>query len=257
MKKTEEIRVWNAKEGYVRFNGAIQHIVVNKITIVPHEDAEDEDEKKMFEIDCVIGGVAMEIVRTDLPSLYANEDDCKNEKNDMSTHWLRTETHEQCIRYFWNSKLMEVHSVYMSALVRELTFNGSFWVEKIIDDRELFEDAEKCKYAQDILVTEADGTTHVNKGLRSRLALNDEQKALVTQYEDICKKLKDADVRMILVSDNTYAYNTSEIEDLSIWYSSEYEDCEVTEFCTRVKDYVDMGGWDEDLYVKLPKKKEE
>lgn len=256
MTKTEEIRVWSANKGYVRYNGAIQHIVVNKITVRPDLDI------KMFEIDCVIGGVAMELEFEYLPCLYYNEDDCKNEKNAMSTCWLRTETHEQCIRYFWNSKLMEVHSVYMSALVRELTFNGSFWVEKIIDDRELFEDADMCKYAQDIPVTEADGSTHINKGLRSRLALNDEQKALVKQYEEVCKKMKEANVRMIFANDKTYAYNTSEIKYLSACYSygdlcdDEYEECEVSEFCTRVEDYVDMGGWDDGLYVKLPKKEE-
>lgn len=263
MTKTEEIRVWDATEGYISYNGAIQHIVVNKITIVPHEDAEDDDKKKMYKIDCVIGGVAMEIVRANLPSLYANEDDCKNEKNAIHDVRVSNGTDENDIRFFWNSELMEVHSVYNHALVRELTFNGSFWNEKIIDDRELFDDVNACKYAQDIPVTEADGTTHVNKGLRSRLALNDEQKELVKQFADVCKKLKKANVGMILADDRTYAYNTSEIRYVSACYSyedlcdDEYVNCEVSDFCTKVDSNVQCGGWDDGLYVKLPENKEE
>lgn len=80
MTKTEEIRVWGANEGYVRADGKIQHVVVNKITIVPHLDAENEDEQKMLILDCVVGGVKMEIEKKNLPILYANEDDCKNQK---------------------------------------------------------------------------------------------------------------------------------------------------------------------------------
>lgn len=258
MRITEGIRLWRTNEGYIRYNDTIQHIVVNKITIVPNEDAENANEQKIFKIDCIIGGSAMEIEYNYLPCLYSNEEDCKNEKNNISTRWWRSETHDRCIRYFWNSRAMKVQSVLRGELIRELTFNG-FWVEKIIDNRELFEDKNKCKCAQDILITEPDGSTRINKGLRSRLALNDKQKELLAKYEDICNQLKDANVQMILADNKTYAYNTAEIEYLTACYSygdlydNEYEGCEVSDFCTQVKNFVSMGGWDNGLYVKLPK----
>lgn len=263
MTKTEEIRVWNATEGYVHYNGAIQHIVVNKITIVPHEDAENVNEQKMFEIDCVIGGVAMELVRADLPSLYANEDDCRARENAISNGTPFRVNAECDAVYFWNSELLEVHYVYKYALVRELKFNGSVWVGEIVDDRELFDGAEKCKYAQDILVTEADGSTHINKGLRSRLALTDEQKELVKQYEEVCKKMKEANMGMISIEDQTYAYNRAEVDNVTYCYNYDelcddgYEACGVSDFCTQVKDIVWTGGWDNEIFVSLPKKKEE
>lgn len=261
MTKKEEIRVWNANEGYVRFGGAIQHIVVNKITILPNLDAENDNEKKLFVIDCVIGGVAMELER--MPRMYANEYECKNEASTIESVCVCSEFYEQQCKYFWDSELLEVHSVYRYELVRELTFNGSCWVAEVIDNRELFDESLKCKHAQDIPVTEADGTTHINKGLRSRLALTDEQKELVKQYEDICNKLMSANVGLVNEDDKTYAYNKSEIERLSACYSYEglfdddYEECDVTDFCTRVKDYVNIGGWDNELFVKLPKKNDE
>lgn len=265
MTKTEDFRVWNANEGYVRYNGAIQHIAVNEITIVPNENAENENEQKMFKIDCVIGGVAMELERKYLPCLYYNEDDCKNEKNAIKKGSWFTESHEQGIIYFWNSELMEVHSVYRHALVRELTFNGNNnrWEYKVIDNREFFDDADKCKYAQDIPVTEADSTTHINKGLRSRLALTDEQKELVAQYEEVCKKMKEANIGMMSIDDQTYAYNRAEVDSVTCSYDyrelcdDDYVNCGVSDFCTQVKGIVRTGGWDQEIFVSLPKKKEE
>lgn len=103
----------------------------------------------------------------------------------------------------------------------------------VFPDESMYESQQDALSWNTYKVVEQDGTEHEKVGVNKLLMLDDDQRELVRQFGDICKKMKESGLALIADYDNVSAYNMRHMEDYVLDYESEPE--EVT--CGKPEDY--------------------
>lgn len=94
-------------------------------------------------------------------------------------------------------------------------------------------------------VVNEDGTEYQRDGVNKLIALDDDQRELVKQFEEICQKMSDSNISLIANYDGLMAFNTRKIEA----YALDYDDIPNDVSYGNPEDYEEAERYNDDLQV--------
>ncbi len=120
-----------------------------------------------------------------------------------------------------------------------------FHTDEFPKDCKVYDTKEEALSYNTYSVVNEDGTEYQRDGVNKLIRLDDDQRKLVKQFEEICQKMKDNDIALIANYDGVMAFNTRKIEA----YALDYDDHPNDVICGDSDDYERAERYDDDLQV--------
>lgn len=135
-----------------------------------------------------------------------------------------------------------------------------FHTDEFPKDWEIYDSKEECLSYNSYKVVKQDGTEFEREGVNKLLQLDDDQRELVKQFEDICKKMHENGVVLIADYDSICAYNTRKIENYELdchakpdcpytGNAEDYEEVDRYASCFHVSHCINWYGDDQNLFI--------
>jgi hypothetical protein len=206
---------------------------------------------------CLVGGLDREYVGEF--DMYLNEDSFKRNEVYKGSGW----TFEEVINRAYGCYPRDEVELYgfvngEAKLVDVSVFDyvldaGQEW--KSADGKQFYPSASRVYDFNDYKVQDANGDVRVVKSPASRLALTDEQKAAVLNFEAILKKMRELNIRMYYdMEGETMQFINNEHRAHDLWGSDEPEKVYIDGMGDKIAFYaVSYNSCDWDLAVSLKK----
>lgn len=206
---------------------------------------------------CLVGGLEREY--SGVFDVYLNEEFFKKHEAYKGTRWV----FEEVIENVYGCCLQNEVELYgfvngEAALVDVSAFDyildaGLGW--KSADGKQFYPNASRVYDFNDYKVQDANGDVRVVKSPASRLALTDEQRAAVLNFEAILKKMRELNIRMYYdMEGETMQFINNEHRAHDLWGSDEPEKVYIDGMGDKIAFYaVSYNSCDWDLAVSLKK----
>lgn len=138
--------------------------------------------------------------------------------------------------------------------------DNSFHTDEFPKDCKIYDTKEEALSYNTYKVIEQDGAEYERDGVNKLIMLDDDQRELLKQFEDICKKMNDAD--MLLISDScedmsvfnlrhikNYALDYSDIPDVMDGDPEDYERADRYGMPFKVNHHIQWWGDDSILFI--------
>lgn len=206
---------------------------------------------------CRVGGLEREY--SGVFDVYLNEESFKKNETDRGNHWA----FEEVIENIYGCCLRNEVELYgfvngEAALVDVSVFDyildaGRGW--RSADGKKFYPNASRVYDFNDYKVQDANGDVRVVKSPASRLALTDEQKAAVLNFEAILKKMRELNIRMYYdMEGETMQFINNEHRAHDLWDSNDPDKVYISGMGDKIAFYaVSYNSCDWDLAVTLKK----
>jgi hypothetical protein len=206
---------------------------------------------------CLVGGLEREYSGTF--NVYLNEEFFKKNDAYKGTGWSFEEVVDRIYGCYPRNEVELYGFVNGEAtLVDVSVFDyvldaGQEW--KSADGKQFYPSASRVYDFNDYKVQDANGDVRVVKSPASRLALTDEQKAAVLDFEAILKKMRELNIRMYYdMEGETMQFINNEHRAHDLWGSDEPEKVYIDGMGDKIAFYaVSYNSCDWDLAVSLKK----
>jgi hypothetical protein len=164
--------------------------------------------------------------------------------------------------YWVFDKLCHVPVQYKLEL-EEFYFDYSdnrFHTDEFPKDCKIYDTKEEALSYNTYKIIEQDGTEYERDGVNKLIMLDDDQRELLKQFEDICKKMNDAD--MLLISDScedmsvfnlrhikNYALDYNDVPDVMDGDPEDYERADRYGMPFKVNHHIQWWGDDSSLFI--------
>ena len=138
--------------------------------------------------------------------------------------------------------------------------DNRFHTDEFPKDCKIYDTKEEALSYNTYKVIEQDGTEYERDGVNKLIMLDDDQRELLKQFEDICKKMNDAD--MLLISDccedmsvfnlrhiKNYALDYNDIPDVMDGNPEDYERADRYGMPFKANHYIQYWGDDNYLFI--------
>lgn len=196
-----ESKIYPIKNGYIHYNGKVQHFCVNFICV------EIADDNVNIDINCVVGGEKTVISVDsfdDIPCIATSEENCINSdyadfitfydllnvENSFCNNRIRNNFYVKA-----NGKVVRKDVDDVKAYNVKYDENGSIKTH-YTDFGTIYSKYDLCVADNSFEVIDADGNSHIVDGVIKKCALTDEQKAVVKELEDVLQKVTDSGLKL-------------------------------------------------------------
>lgn len=138
--------------------------------------------------------------------------------------------------------------------------DNRFHTDEFQKDCKIYDTKEEALSYNSYKVIEQDGTEYERDGVNKLIMLDDDQRELLKQFEDICKKMNDAD--MLLISDScedmsvfnlrhikNYALDYNDVPDVMDGDPEDYERADRYGMLFKVNHHIQWWGDDSSLFI--------
>lgn len=138
--------------------------------------------------------------------------------------------------------------------------DSCFHTDEFPKDCKIYDTKEEALSYNTYKVIEQDGTEYERDGVNKLIMLDDDQRELLKQFEDICKKMNDAD--MLLISDScedmsvfnlrhikNYALDYNDVPDVMDGDPEDYERADRYGMPFKVNHHIQWWGDDNSLFI--------
>lgn len=206
---------------------------------------------------CLVGGLEREYSGTF--NVYLNEEFFKKNDAYKGTGWTFEEVVERVYRCYPHNEVELYGFVNGEAKLVDVSVfdyilnDGQDW--KSADGKQFYPTASRVYDFNDYKVQDANGDVRVVKSPASLLALTDEQKAAVLNFEAILKKMRELNIRMYYdMEGETMQFINNEHRAHDLWGSDEPEKVYIDGMGDKIAFYaVSYNSCDWDLAVSLKK----
>lgn len=123
--------------------------------------------------------------------------------------------------------------------------DNRFHTDEFPKDCRIYDTKEEALSYNTYSVVNEDGTEYQRDGVNKLIALDDDQRELVKQFEEICQKMSDSNISLIANYDGVMAFNTRKIEA----YVLDYEDIPSCVDYGNAEDYEEAERYNDGLQV--------
>lgn len=206
---------------------------------------------------CLVGGLEREYSGTF--NVYLNEEFFKKNDAYEGTGWTFEEVVERVYRCYPHNEVELYGFVNGEAKLVDVSVfdyilnDGQDW--KSVDGKQCYPSASRVYDFNDYKVQDANGDVRVVKSPASLLALNDEQKAAVLNFEAILKKMRELNIRMYYdMEGETMQFINNEHRAQDLWGSEDPNKVYISGMGDKIAFYaVSYNSCDWDLAVSLKK----
>lgn len=138
--------------------------------------------------------------------------------------------------------------------------DNRFHTDEFPKDCKIYDTKEEALSYNTYKIIEQDGTEYERDGVNKLIMLDDDQRELLKQFEDICKKMNDAD--MLLISDScedmsvfnlrhikNYALDYNDVPDVMDGDPEDYERADRYGMPFKVNHHIQWWGDDSNLFI--------
>lgn len=138
--------------------------------------------------------------------------------------------------------------------------DNRFHTDEFPKDCKIYDTKEEALSYNTYKIIEQDGTEYERDGVNKLIMLDDDQRELLKQFEDICKKMNDAD--MLLISDScedmsvfnlrhikNYALDYNDVPDVMDGDPEDYERADRYGMPFKVNHHIQWWGDDNSLFI--------
>lgn len=199
--------------------------------------------KNEVQYKCRLGGVE-KIIEDNNLTVYANESDYKRNSPLGSYKLLFNDVVKSAYGfipqwyndkpYAWEYKNGDAIQVDVSDITFSVNDNWKFSKD---DNRQIYESRSRVFCFHDLIVKEGDGSIKVRKSPANSLLLNDEQKALIEEFQSVLQKLTSSDMKLMYNENNgkLYAVPMGNIQDIKTWNDGEEANIQIQDMITEIK----------------------
>ena len=134
----------------------------------------------------------------------------------------------------------------------------SFHSDELLNGCDIYDTKDECLSYNTYKVVNADGTEYERDGINRLVMLDEDQRELVKEFEEVCKKMSESGMYLLADYDYLCAYNFRKIEDFALHYEKvpDVDDPELYENVDRyakpfrVGCCIEFYGDDNKLFVK-------
>lgn len=101
--------------------------------------------------------------------------------------------------------------------------DNRFHTDEFQKDCEIYDTKEEALSYNTYKVVNEDGYEYEREGINKLISLDDDQRELVKQFEDICKKMKENDLALIADYESLSVFNMRRVSNYELNYTSEPE----------------------------------
>lgn len=101
--------------------------------------------------------------------------------------------------------------------------DNRFHTDEFQKDCEIYDTKEEAFSYNTYKVVNEDGSEYEREGINKLISLDDDQRELVKQFEDICKKMKENDLALIADYESLAVFNMRRVSNYELNYTSEPE----------------------------------
>lgn len=137
--------------------------------------------------------------------------------------------------------------------------DNRFHTDEFPNDCEIYDTKEECLSYNTYKVVEKEGSEYEREGVNKLIMLDDDQRELVQQFEEICKKMKEHDLVLIADYDSLSAFNLRKVQNYALDYNStpdvdfgnpeDYEKADRYGKVFTINSSIEWWGDDNDLFI--------